>query len=291
MISWPRQQLCEVADGIVAIVHGQGEVGVSNASFIIEGNCAIVVDTMTFPEMATGMVRQIARRGARVGAVLHTHHHIDHIGGDQLFTGVPIVAHHESIQTLQRLGLPTKLYDRLMPQFRGHFDTLALSMPEPMLDQVILPRRGELRVFTSAHTVADVTMWFPSSRVLIAGDLCFIGVTPLAVNGLVSGWIAALDALIALQPEVVVPGHGPIGTVEDLIVLRDYFLTIHHTGREAVEQHLSAQDALALLDVGPVTKWIESKRNLINLERAMQEASGEIHRTALSAVPPSTRQP
>ncbi len=291
MINWPRQQLCEVADGIMVIVHGQGEVGVSNASFIIEGNRAIIVDTMTFPEMAAGMAREIARRGAGVNAVLHTHHHIDHIGGDQIFAGVPIVAHHESIQTLQRLGLPTKLYDRLMPQFRGHFDTLELSMPEPMLDQVILPRGGELRVFPSAHTVADVTVWFPASHVLIAGDLCFIGVVPLAVNGLVSGWIAALDALIALQPEVVVPGHGSIGTVEDLIVLRNYFLAIHHTGRIAVEQHLSAQDALALLDVGPLAEWIESERNLINLERAMQEASGEIHRTALSVMPPSTRPP
>lgn len=291
MITWPRQQVYEVADGIVAIVQGQGEVGVSNASFIIEGNRTLVVDTMTFPEMATGMAREIVRRGAHVDAVLHTHHHIDHIGGDQLFTGVPIVAHHESIQALQRLGLPTALYDRLMPQFRGHFDTLQLSIPEPLLEQVTPPRGGELRVFTAAHTAADVTIWFPSSRVLIAGDLCFIGVTPLAVNGLVSGWMAALDALIALQPAVVVPGHGPLGTVADLIVLRDYFLAIHRTGREAVEQHLSAQEALALLDVGPVAEWIESERNLINLERAMQEAFGEIHPMALSSMPTSTRQP
>lgn len=290
MNTWPKQQVCEVADGIVVIVHGQGEVGVSNASFIVEGNRAMVVDTMTFPEMARGMVHEIARRGAHVDAVVNTHHHIDHVGGNTLFAGVPIVAHPASVQALQQLGLPVSRYDRLMPQFRGHFATLELSIPQPLFDQIVPPRAGVLQAFTPAHTAADVTVWFPSSRVLIAGDLCFIGVTPLAVNGLISGWIAALDALIALQPAVVVPGHGPIGTMQDLIVLRDYFLAIQHTGREAVAHNLSPQDAQALLDTGPVAEWIESERNLINLERAMQEASGEIHRLALSAMPPSTRQ-
>src|SRR5437588_7395980 len=229
MHTWPRQQMCEVADGIVTIVHGRGEVGVSNASFIIEGNRAMVIDTMTFPEMATGIVDEIAHRGARTDAVLNTHHHIDHIGGNTLFAGIPIVAHPASVQALQQLGLPIPLYDRLMPQFRGRFATLELSIPEPMRDQIMPLRGGVLQAFPAAHTATDVTVWFPTSRVLIAGDLCFIGVTPLAVSGLISGWIAALDALIALQPEVVVPGHGPTGTVKDLIVLRDYFLVIHRT--------------------------------------------------------------
>jgi cyclase len=296
MNTWPRQQVCEVAEGIVTIVHGQGEVGVANASFIVEGKRAMVIDTMTFPEMAMGIASEIARRGAHVDAVLNTHHHIDHVGGNTLFAEVPVVAHPASVQALQQLGLPAARYDHLMPQFRGRFDTLALSMPEPRLDQLVPPRGGVFRAFPAAHTVTDLAVWFPTSRVLIAGDLCFIGVTPLAVNGLISGWIAALDALIALQPAVVVPGHGPVGTGEDLRVLRDYFLTIQCIGRVAVAQNLSSRDALALLDRGGRAKavptgWIEPERNLLNLERAMQEAAGEIHQMNLSVMPPSTRQP
>ncbi len=291
MNTWPRQQVCEVADGIVTIVHGHGEVGVANASFIVEGKRVMVIDTMTFPEMAAGIVHEIARRGAHVDAVLNTHHHIDHVVGNTLFADVPIVAHPASVQALQQLGLPAARYDRLMPQFRGRFDTLALSMPASRLDQLVPPHGGMVRAFTAAHTSADLAVWFPTSRVLIAGDLCFIGVTALAVNGLISGWIAALDALIALQPAVVVPGHGPIGTGEDLRVLQDYFLAIQRIGRAAVAQNQSSQDALALLDTGPLAEWIEPERHLINLERAMQEVAGEIHQVNLSAMPPSTRQP
>src|SRR5215472_15367508 len=132
-MSWlPKQRLQEVGEGIVTLVHGNGEVGVSNASFIIEGDRAFVVDTMTFPEMASNMAREIARRNARVETVLNTHHHIDHIGGNKLFADAQIVAHPESIRSLQRLGFPVRGYDRLMPQFRGRFDELELLIPTPI---------------------------------------------------------------------------------------------------------------------------------------------------------------
>jgi cyclase len=201
-----------------------------------------------------------------------------------------MIAHPASIRTLQQLGLPAPVYDRLMPQFRGRFASLELVIPDPLRDDLAPLRGGELHVFTPAHTPADVTVWFPESHVLIAGDICFIGVTPLAVNGLISGWIEALETLIGLKPEVVIPGHGSIGTLADLVVLRNYFASIQRLGREAVRENLPLQEALAHFDAGPVAQWIESERNEINLERAMQEARGEISHADLSAMPLSARK-
>src|SRR5215469_2300162 len=132
-MSWlPKQNLQEVADGIVAIVHGRGEIGVSNASFIVEDERAFVVDTMTFSEMASGMAHEIARRNAHVETVLNTHHHIDHIGGNKLFADAQVFAHPESIGSLRRLGFPASVYNRLMPQFAGRFDDLELVIPTPI---------------------------------------------------------------------------------------------------------------------------------------------------------------
>jgi cyclase len=290
MSVWPRQSIQEVAEGIFTIVHGQGEVGVSNATFVIERNHAFVIDTMTFPEMAEGMVRQIQRHGARVDTVLNTHHHIDHMGGNQAFAGAHIIAHPMTIRTVQRLGLPVSIYDRLMPQFQGHFADLSLVIPEPLQEYVVPFRGAQLFTFTPAHTPADVAVWFPASRVLLTGDICFVGVTPLAVNGLISGWIAALDALIALKPAVVVPGHGRVGTLADLIILREYFTAIERIGRKAVAENVPLQDVVAEFDPGPLTTWTEAERHAINLERVMQEARGEISPTDLSAMPRSARK-
>lgn len=290
MSQWPRQTIHEVAEGIFSIVHGQGEVGVANASFVIEQGQAFVIDTMTFPEMAAHMAREIARRGAHVDAVLNTHHHIDHMGGNKVFADACIVGHPASISTVQKLGLPAPIYDRLMPQFKGRFADLELLIPVPLPHDMTPPQGAQLLSFTAAHTPADIAVWFPQTRVLITGDICFNGVVPLAVNGLISGWIEALATLLALEPAVVVPGHGSIGTLEDLRTLRDYFTAIQQRGREAVQENLPLQDALVQFDPGPLAGWIEPERHAINLERVMQEERGEISRTDLSTMPLSAQK-
>ncbi|GER90273.1 MBL fold metallo-hydrolase [Dictyobacter vulcani] len=283
MSVWPEQKTHEIADGIFAVIHGDGQMGVSNASFIIERGSALVVDTMTFPEMAMQMAQEIVHRGASVESVINTHHHVDHVGGNIVFSHARILAHPRSIQAGQQLGLPVSIYDHLMPRFKGRFAELELVQPVPLPEHQAVPRGGQILTFSPAHTATDLAVWFPESRVLLTGDIGFKGVIPLALNGLVSGWIEALNALIALEPVVVVPGHGALGTCDDLIVLRDYFLSVERLGREAVRSGQSLRDALAAFDPGPLTGWLESERHAINLERAMKEARGEINRTNLAA--------
>jgi len=287
MSTWPSQSLKEVAEDIYTVVHGQGEVGVSNASFVLEEGRAFVIDTMTFPEMAQNMATDIARHGAHVETVLNTHHHIDHMGGNQVFAETNLLAHPITITTAQKLGLPAMIYDHLMPQFRGLFTGRELTMPAPLPMKLRLPQGAELLPFTSAHTPADVAVWLPRTRTLIAGDICFNRVVPLAVNGLISGWQEAIETLIELEPETVVPGHGPIGTLSDLYTLQDYFIRLQILGRTAVEAQISLEDALAELDPGPLGEWLEQKRHEVNLERAMQEARGEISRDFLAVMPAS----
>jgi cyclase len=286
MSELPKQKISEVADGIFAVVHGRGESGVANATFIIEAGQTLVVDTMTFPQMALRMAEEIARRGGRVETVLNTHHHIDHMGGNKVFTDAQILAHPVSVQTMQKLGFPLPVYHRLMPQFKDRFADLEPVIPAPLPADLELLQEGELLAFTPAHTPTDLAVWFPRSRTLVTGDICFRGVVPLAVHGLISGWIEALDTLVALEPDVVIPGHGAICSREDLLTLHSYFTALQRLGRAAAQENLTLQDALAQFDPGPLAEWIESDRHAINLERAMQEARGEISRTHLF-VPPS----
>lgn len=287
MSAWPTRRICEVADGIFTVVHGQGEVGVANATFVIEGERTLVIDTMTFPAMAVHMAEEITRRGGRVDVVLNTHHHIDHMGGNRVFADTCLLAHPASIAAAQKLGVPVAVYRHLMPRFHEHFADLELVFPAPLPAHLALPHEGALLMFTPAHTPADVAAWFPRSRVLVAGDICFNGVVPLAVNSLVSGWLTALDTLIALEPEVVIPGHGAIGSLQDLLTLREYFTALQRLGHEVAQEHLTLQDALAHFDPGQLAGWIEAERHVINLERVVQEARGEISATDLSTLPPS----
>jgi glyoxylase-like metal-dependent hydrolase (beta-lactamase superfamily II) len=288
VVTWPRQEVVELAEGVVAVVQGDGEAGVSNAGLVMEDGRALVVDTMMFPEMGQGLIDELARRSVSAEVVVNTHHHVDHVGGNSLFGDAHLLAHPRTVETVHAMGMPAALYDGFMPAFRGRFETLGVVAPEPAVEPLPgLPLDAELRGYAPAHTPGDTAVWLEAESILFTGDLCFFGVTPLAVQGLVSTWIAALDDLLALAPATVVPGHGPVGSADDVRVVRDHLHRLLEHGREAVGSGASLDDALAEFDAGAVGEWIESERTLVNLERAMQEARGEIDRDDVSAIPPS----
>ena len=285
---WPDQRAVEVADGVVAVLHGEGEAGVSNAGLVIDGSDALVVDTMMFPEMARGLRDELDRRGARPKLVLNTHPHIDNVGGNAAFADTTVVAHPVAATTVRATGLPVPIFDAFMPAFRGEFAKLGeVRPPEPLPDALELPRGARLRSYVPAHTPSDTVVWLADERVLFTGDLCFFGVAPLAIQGLVSGWIAALDDLIELDPATVVPGHGPVGTTDDITALRDHFARIVDTARGAVDADASIDEAYAELPRDQVHEWLEAERIKPNLERAMQELRGEIAAGHLDVLPPS----
>ena len=269
----PPQHATEVAEGVVAIVHGRGETGVSNAGLVHDEGRALVIDTMMFPEMAEGIAAEVRRRGARADVVLNTHHHVDHVGGNAVFDGARLVAHPKSADAIAHPP-PAAVYDSFIPAYAGRFESLDVVPPEPSLDGLDLPRDARLRSYAPAHTVADVAVWLPPSRVLFTGDLAFFGVTPLAFQGLVSSWVAALDDLLALDPAVVVPGHGPVGGTRELVLVRDHLAALLAAARD---------DTPILPD--EVGEWLEADRIPVNLERARQEVRGEIDAADLTAIP------
>jgi glyoxylase-like metal-dependent hydrolase (beta-lactamase superfamily II) len=67
----------------------------------------------------------------------------------------------------------------------------------------------ELHRVGPAHTPGDVLVWLPQQRIAFAGDVVYVermlGVGTMSNSG---HWLQAFEALAALQPEWVVPGHG-----------------------------------------------------------------------------------
>jgi len=67
----------------------------------------------------------------------------------------------------------------------------------------------ELRHFGRGNTGGDVVAWLPAERILVAGDLVDHPV-PYAFGGYPTEWSTTLDRLAALDPLLVVPGHGEV---------------------------------------------------------------------------------
>src|SRR5205807_6183432 len=84
-------------------------------------------------------------------------------------------------------------------------------------------RQVELIEAGPAHTPGDLIVHVPEERVVFAGDLMFVGVTPIMWVGPVENWLAGLDRIIELDPQVVVPGHGPPTDVEAVRTMKRYW--------------------------------------------------------------------
>jgi len=75
-----------------------------------------------------------------------------------------------------------------------------------------------------AHTPGDMLVWLPDQRIAFTGDVVYLqrmlGVLPYSSS---RHWLEAFDTLAALDPAVVVPGHGAPGTLaEARAQTRDY---------------------------------------------------------------------
>lgn len=275
----PQQHEVEVADGVVALVHGDGGTGVSN-SVLLLNETVTVVDTMLFPEMAEGIKAALTHRGRKAGLVVNTHNHADHIGGNVVFDGVRTVAHPRTVATVKAMlqpGLPA-LLSKVMPRFAerlADWDTV-VAEPEPVACwQGELPGGARVLEFTDTHSAADLAVWLPDGEVLIAGDLCFSGVTPLGVHGRIGRWRAALDELIALRPRVVVPGHGRPAGVEVLRDLAGYLDLVLAAADLAVAENLTPPAAWARFDPGASAGWLEPERTYVNIGVALAEKNGK----------------
>ncbi|MGH3373212.1 MAG: MBL fold metallo-hydrolase [Actinoallomurus sp.] len=271
----PAQREVELADGVVALIHGDGGTGVANCALLLK-EPATVIDTMLLPEMAAGIAATLTRHGRKADLVVNTHNHADHIGGNIVFDGVRTVAHPRTVASTKGMLQPTlpALLGKVMPRFAprlAHWDTV-VAEPLPAAGiQRELPDGVRVLEFIDTHSTADLAVWLPDDEVLLAGDLCFTGVTPLAVHGRIGRWRTALDELIALRPRVVLPGHGRPTGAEALHALAGYLDRVLDAAALAHAEHLDAETVWARFDPGPAAGWLEPERTLVNIQVALAE--------------------
>ncbi|MFT4036280.1 MAG: MBL fold metallo-hydrolase [Patulibacter sp.] len=310
-----------VGDGLHTWVHPIGDWGWSNAGLITTRDEALLIDTQ-WDERRTCDLLAIAPLplGSRITTLVLTHGDGDHVWGNRAVAADEIIASEATAEHLAsedpvRFGRTARLVAGLartpLPKLPGparrigelgSFARYMTRMTAPWAYSEVR-RTGPTRTFKgelelqvgerplrlvdvgSAHSPGDTYVHLPDDRVVFAGDLLFVGVAPVMWVGPVRGWVAALDEIRALEPRVVVPGHGPVGGAEDLDVLRDYWAWVIEVGEHSRAAKLSPAKAaeLAILDSEhdtlPWGSWWSPERLVISLTALDREARqrGPIH--------------
>lgn len=106
-----------------------------------------------------------------------------------------------------------------------------------------------LRHFPSAHTGHDAAVLFADLGVLYAGELVVPGLPFIdyAAGGASRGWVEALDGILALDFDIVIPGIGPALTKRDAQTFRDRLVTLRMRAMQLHYRGVAEADALPLL--------------------------------------------
>jgi glyoxylase-like metal-dependent hydrolase (beta-lactamase superfamily II) len=225
------------------------------------------------------------------------------VWGNQLFAGAEIIAHRTVKELMPRVADPREAQqllagaDRLLTrwllkavhpgalaiarQLREDFDFGGIRQVLPTTvfeDRHVLDLDGteaHLIYVGPCHQTGDTIVHVPRERVVFAGDVIFRECTPMGWNGSYENWDRILDLIIWLDPEVIVPGHGPVCGIEGAMEMKAYLEYVREESQRCFGQGLSALDASKRIDLGPYSRWHSPARLYMNVERAYREFRNE----------------
>ncbi len=80
-----------------------------------------------------------------------------------------------------------------------------------------------------------------------------------------------------MDVEVIVPGHGPIGTKKELREMRDYLALVRRETRKLHQEELPPEEAARRLKVGGYyAQWANPERLTIFVQRLYMEFRGDL---------------
>jgi cyclase len=282
-----RSGLVEVGPRVFAYVQAsgldpRGDTGVANSGLIVGAQTAIAVDALMVPSMTRRLVAAYRKATRKpVARLINTHHHLDHTGGNRFFRRVTIIATEKCRQALAPGFPPVPLLQRFMPRFASEFPLLKVELPTVTFQDRLVIHDGDREIHLwhpghAAHTVGDATVYLPKEKILFAGDIAFHYVTPLAFQGHIGNWIKTADRVLTFDADVVVPGHGPIGTKKDLRHMRDYLAFVRREARKRFEARMPPEAAARDIKLGVYASWSDAERIYPNVLRCYQEFRDEL---------------
>jgi cyclase len=208
----------------------------ANSTFLVSDQGILVVDTGLNAQEGRKLLEEIRKvSAAPVRWIVNTHYHPDHRGGNSV------------------VGRDAVIISTAFTRARA-----ANPAPDYALNETIGPKglsvyvgRHEVRIYAPgpAHTMGDTVVYFPDQHAISTGDLFLTNSCPAMDEGDMENWIVALDQMLQLPVEHVVPGHFELATRGQLRHFRDYLAELRDQVQRLRGQGLTLPQIQKQLDL------------------------------------------
>lgn len=225
----------QVSEGVFAAIAAEGGVAVGNAGFVDLGGEVLVFDAHV--SLSAGReLRAAAEQHAPARTVVLSHWHGDHVYGAGAFDATVVATTRTAELTRERTAQRLAELKAAPPEdldgtpfaelARTELPTLELRHPDETFDAERTfsgsARSAQAITYGGGHTLSDAFLWLADERIVFAADLVFANGQPWVGDGDIDQWPVILQRIVELQPERIVPGHGPVTGPEIIDVMLRY---------------------------------------------------------------------
>ncbi len=258
----------QISDRVIVVSGSQFS---TNQVAIYSEKGIILIDTGISPEYAAAVKDSICSYfGTREFAyIINTHHHWDHVQGNQVFKDKDIIAHMNCASGMKSQGparnshrmdiMPGKREldpDSIPPPPPSHIlidgnKGYHLTLPSITFNDQLKIRTGDVTInliyYGECHTDNDIIVYIPEVKVLAVGDLFFKNSLPqignrkkLDTNRWLEtlAWILREDNLV----DFVIPGHNKMLTRNELLEYYTYLKDLSEGIKNEVSGGKSLED-------------------------------------------------
>lgn len=231
----------------LAVLSGDG----GNVGIILSEDGLMVIDT-GLADRATDLISKIREDvdAHKVRTVFNTHWHLDHVGANEALgrDGAKIIAHENTKKRLSQRITMEAINNRVVEPLKP--EGLPVETFTKGGKMTFGAEKIEFESVPPAHTDGDAWLFFPGPNVLHTGDLLFNGSYPF-IDYSTGGWIGGMAAACHRLDKVgdantkVIPGHGPLGTKEDLRASAEMLSTLHERFAAMAKQGKTVDEVVA----------------------------------------------
>jgi len=283
--TWARE-LKQLAPNVYAYTQGGGPdmsgPGVSNAGLIVGPDYMLAIDALQGPIPAKDFIARAQQVGGGkpIARLVNTHHHGDHVAGNQFFTGAEISSHpYCRNEVLKAVANTPKTWNATPNVAQGGEPRVLVAPTVTFRDDVsyfLGNTEVQFRFAGPAHTWGDIVAYLPQHKIVFLGDVGFFWVAPYANNSYITKWLEICDAIAGWDADVLIPGHGPIGTKKELAEMANYFRVLRVEARKRYDAKMTAGAAAAEIRLGRFDNWVGPERLIMDTVRWYQEWDGTL---------------